>query len=124
MTIVRTVTPAGEAIVILPEAEFERLRDLAEDALDTRMIDASRDRLQAGDDELLTEDDLDALGRAPSPLAFWRARRGLPLDDLAHAAVVPAETAAALEAGTGTADAVTYERLALILGVDAEDITP
>ncbi len=46
MTIVRTVTPAGEAIVILPEAEFDRLRDLAEDSIDTRTIDASLERLR------------------------------------------------------------------------------
>ena len=62
MTIVRTVTPAGEAIVILPEAEFERLRDLAEDGADTRTIEASLARLRTGEDELLTEADLEKIG--------------------------------------------------------------
>ncbi|MFC6050789.1 transcriptional regulator, partial [Methylobacterium hispanicum] len=76
MTIVRTRTPSGEAIVILPEAEFERLRELAEDTLDARLVDASQERLRAGTEELLSEADLDALRAAPSPLAFWRARRG------------------------------------------------
>ena len=69
MTIVRTTTPSGEAIVIVPEAEFERLRELAEDRLD-----ASQARLAAGDEELLSEADLDALRTAPTPLAFWRAQ--------------------------------------------------
>lgn len=124
MTIVRTVTPAGEAIVILPEAEFDRLRDLAADALDARTIDASLDRLQAGEDELLTEPELDALRRAPTPLAFWRAKRALPLEALAHGGGVPADRLASLEAGTAAADAETYGRLARVLGVEPEDITP
>lgn len=124
MTIVRTVTPAGEAIVILPEAEFDRLRDLAGDALDARTIDTSLDRLQAGEDELLTEAELDALRRAPTPLAFWRAKRALPLEALARDGGVPTDRLASLEAGTAAADAETYGRLARVLGVEPEDITP
>lgn len=124
MTIVRTVTPAGEAIVILSEAEFERLRDLAEEATDARAAEASLERLRAGQDEILTEDDLDALRRARTPLAFWRVRRGLPLDDLAREAGLPIETVTALEAGTVAPEAAVFERLALILGIEAEDLAP
>lgn len=124
MTIVRTVTPAGEAIVILPEAEFDRLRDLAEDAADTRAIDASQERVAAGEDELLTEAELDALRRAPSPLAFWRAKRALSLETLARDSGVSTETLAALEAGTLDADLAMAETLARVLGVDPEDIAP
>ena len=124
MTIVRTVTPAGEAIVILPAAEFDRLRDLAEDGRDARTVDASLARLHAGEDELLTEADLDALRAAPSPLAYWRARRGLSLDALANVVGLSADSVVALEAASTAADEVTYERLARALGVEAEDITP
>ncbi|GJD34310.1 helix-turn-helix transcriptional regulator [Methylobacterium aerolatum] len=124
MTIVRTVTPAGEAIVILPEAEFDRLRDLAEDGGDTRIVEASLARLRAGEDELLTEADLDDLRAAPSPLAFWRARRSVSPEALARQAGLSAETVAALEAGRTTADTAVFERLAQALGVEAEDITP
>ncbi len=56
--------------------EFERLRELAEDTLDARAIEESQRHLSAGDEELLDEADLDALRAAPSPLAFWRAKRG------------------------------------------------
>ena len=124
MTIVRTKTPAGEAIVILPEAEFERLRELAEDALDARTIDASQARLLSGEDELLNEVDLDALRAAPSALAFWRARRGSGLDALARDCAVPVTTIAALESGAGTAEPAIYARLARALGVAVEDIAP
>ena len=124
MTIVRTVTPAGEAIVILPEAEFDRLRDLAEDSLDTRTIDASLQRLRAGEDELLSDTELDALRQAASPLAFWRAKRMLALDTLSRESDVPLDTLVSLEAGAVAADAGLYERLARILRVDPEDIAP
>ena len=124
MTIVRATTPAGEAIVILPEAEFERLRELAEDTLDARTIDASQERLLAGDDELPDESALDALRAAQSPLAFWRARRGSGLDALARDCAVSVETIAALESGAGTAEPVVYARLARAPGVAVEDIAP
>ena len=122
MTIVRTVTPAGEAIVILPEAEFDRLRDLAEDGGDTRIVEASLARLRAGEDELLTEADLDDLRAAASPLAFWRARRAVSLEALARQAKLSVAQVAALEAGQATVDAAVVEGLAQVLGVDAEDI--
>ncbi|WP_375455394.1 helix-turn-helix transcriptional regulator [uncultured Methylobacterium sp.] len=124
MTIVRTKTPAGEAIVILPEAEFERLRELAEDALDERIIDASQDRLRSGTEELLTEADLDALRAAPSPLAFWRARRGTSIDALARDCAVSETTIAALERGEDIADPGLHARLARALGIDIDDIVP
>ncbi|MGV7029964.1 helix-turn-helix transcriptional regulator [Methylobacterium symbioticum] len=124
MTIVRTRTPSGEAIVILPEAEFERLRELAEDALDAKLVDESAARLEAGADELLSEADLDALRAAPSPLAFWRERRGLTVAALAKAGGVPEARIATLERNEATAEPALYERLAGALDVDVEDIRP
>lgn len=124
MTIVRTRTPSGEAIVILPEAEFERLRELAEDMLDTRTVDASERRLAAGEEELLSEDDLAALRRAPSPLAFWRGRRGVAADVLAQLCAVEPSLLAAIERGGVTAEPALYQRLARALDVDVEDLAP
>ncbi len=112
MTIVRTRTPSGDAIVILPEAEFERLRELAEDTLDTRALDASERRLAAGEEELLSEDDLAALCRAPSPLAFWRSRRGIAIDALAQLCAVEPNLLAAIERSEVTAESALYRRLA------------
>lgn len=124
MTIVRTWTPSGEAIVILPEAEFERLRDLAEDTLDARLVDGSQERLRAGTEDLLSEADLDALRAALSPLAFWRARRGASVARLAQASALSEDEIAALERGARTAETAVYERLARILDVDVEDLVP
>ncbi|WP_375466406.1 helix-turn-helix domain-containing protein [uncultured Methylobacterium sp.] len=110
--------------MILPEAEFERLRELAEDALDERIIEASQEKLQSGAEELLTEADLDTLRAAPSPLAFWRTRRGIAIDALAQDCGVPEAAVAAIERGEDIADPALYERLARALGIDTEDIVP
>ncbi|KMO44644.1 transcriptional regulator [Methylobacterium tarhaniae] len=124
MTVVRTRTPSGEAIVILPEAEFERLRDLAEEAADARALAASLARLEAGEEELLSGDDLDALRAAPTPLAFWRGKRGLSVADLARQAGVPEERFSAVERGESIGDVQLYRRLARVLGVEIEDLVP
>lgn len=121
MTIVRTRTPSGEAIVILPEVEFERLVALAEDAADARAIIASQERLEGGDD-LLTEADLDALRAARSPLAFWRERRGLSIAALARFAGIDEGVVEGLDGGDRRADADLHARLAKALGIEPEDL--
>src|SRR5436853_88767 len=67
--------PTGEPIVILPEAEFERLRELAEEAEDAAIIARSMADLAAGREELLTTEEVEALLAARTPLAFWRKKR-------------------------------------------------
>ncbi|GJD38489.1 helix-turn-helix domain-containing protein [Methylobacterium bullatum] len=124
MTIVRTQTPSGESIVIMPEAEFERLAALAEDASDLQTLVTSQTRLASGEDELLNEADLDALRHAPSPLAFWRARRGLSTTELAARGGISHADLTAIEDGTGTSDIVVLRSLADALGVDLEDLVP
>ncbi|MCJ2046618.1 helix-turn-helix domain-containing protein [Methylobacterium sp. J-078] len=124
MTIVRTKTPSGDPIVILPEADFERLVALAEDATDARTLQASRNRLASGADEALSESDLDALRRAPTALAFWRARRGVTTTTLASLGGITEAVLSAMERGERTADTIVYRALAGALGVDPEDLIP
>ncbi|NEU13710.1 helix-turn-helix transcriptional regulator [Methylobacterium sp. BTF04] len=124
MTIVRTKTPSGEAIVILPEAEFEQLLALAEDAADSRALTASQDRLGNGTDELLSEDDLDDLRKAPTPLAFWRERRGLTVMELAESSGISDTVLAGMERGERGGDIGAYRALAEALGVDMDDVVP
>ncbi|BCM85294.1 helix-turn-helix transcriptional regulator [Methylobacterium indicum] len=124
MTIVRTRTPSGEAIVILPEAEFERLSDLAEEAADTRSLAVSLARLEAGEEELLSGDELDALRTAPTPLAFWRRKRAMDAAELARQAGVQEEQIDAVERGEIIGDVQIYRRLARALQVEIEDLVP
>lgn len=122
MTIVRTRTPSGEAIVILPEAEFERLSALAEDATDARTIAASRDRLRNGNDELLTQSDLDRLRAAATPLAFWCDKRGLTISALAALVGTEETVLAAMEQNEPAGAIDLYRRLATALEIDVDDL--
>ena len=110
--------------MILPEAEFERLRELAEDTLDARVLDESQRRLRSGDEELLDEADLDALRTSPTPLAFWRARRGMTVAALARDGGLSEVELTGLETGSCTVDPAAYERLAQALDVAVEDLVP
>lgn len=124
MTIVRTKTPSGEAIVILPEAEFERLMDLAQDGANARTVSASQDRLASGTDEHLTLDDLDRLRAAKTPLLFWRERRGLSAGELTRMTGIDVSLVVALERDERIGDAALYRALATALAVDTDDLTP
>ena len=72
---VRTKTPAGEDIVMMPVADYERLLELAEDLRDSRIAEKVLAEMAAGNVELLTHAEVNALLAAPSPVAFWRKRR-------------------------------------------------
>lgn len=112
MTIVRTKTPSGEAIVILPEADFQRLVALAEDATGARTLQASQARLASGADEIPSKSDLDAVRRAPRPLPFWRKRPDMTMAALASLGGITESLLSAMERGERTADLIVYRTLA------------
>jgi DNA-binding XRE family transcriptional regulator len=122
--LVRTKTPAGEDIVILPAAEFERLVDLAEDARDIRDAETALAEIEAGAVELLSQAEVRAYLDAPNPLAFWRRRRGLTQAALAKAVGVSQAYMAQIESGKRNADIRVYQRLASRLGVALDDVVP
>jgi DNA-binding XRE family transcriptional regulator len=121
---VRTKTPGGEEIVILPAAEFERLVDLAEDARDIRDAEEALAEIAAGSVELLTQAEVQALLAAASPIAFWRKRRGVTQAALAKEAGISQAYLAQIEAAKRTGGVQLYRRLAKALGVDIEDLLP
>jgi DNA-binding XRE family transcriptional regulator len=124
MAVIRTKTPAGEPIVIMSEAEFERLRELAEDAEDGATAARVQAALAAGWEELLTGEELDAMREAPSPLAFWRNKREVTLEALAGRVGADLETLATIDRGERVGDVRLYRRLAEELRVDMEDLVP
>ena len=70
MTAKFIVTPGGEKLAILPAEEYEDMRDAL--IQESAMADYHAGRVGA-----LTLDEVQALLAAPTPLAFWRAKRGL-----------------------------------------------
>jgi DNA-binding XRE family transcriptional regulator len=124
MNVIRTKTPAGEPIVILPEAEFERLRGLAEDAEDAAVIARSRAALASGAEELLSLEEAEALGAAPTSLAFWRVKRAMSADELAERVGIAPGALADIERGERSPDVHLYQNLAAALAVSIDDLVP
>jgi DNA-binding XRE family transcriptional regulator len=111
---VQTMTIGGQEGIFLPRQEYEDLID-------------ARDHAQAMADvragaETFTDAELGEYLAAPSPLAFWRKRRGLTQAALATTTELSQGYLAQIETGrrTGTVDA--YARLAKALGVRIEDL--
>ena len=92
MTAKFITTPGGEKLAILPAEEYEDMRD----ALVHQRAMAD---YRAGRSGALTLDEVQALLAAPTPLAFWRAKRGVTQAALAKAAGTTQPHVADLEFG-------------------------
>src|SRR5438094_9854913 len=69
-------SPSGEELVVLPRSDYEDLVD----TVAAHKIEAA---LAAGREKFLTADETAALLDAPTPLAFWRQKRGKNQAELA-----------------------------------------
>lgn len=109
------VTPGGEKLAILPASEFEDMRDAL-------LHQAAMADYQAGRAEALTLDEVDALLAAPTPLAFWRSKRGLTQAALAKAARTTQPHVADLESGKHGGSLEIMARLAKALGISVDSL--
>jgi DNA-binding XRE family transcriptional regulator len=110
-------TPGGEKLAILPAEEFEDLCDALAHA--TAMAE-----YRAGHDEGLTLEEVSALLAAATPLAFWRAKRGLTQAALAKAAKTTQPHIADLESGKHGGSLEVMARIAKALKVKLDDLAP
>jgi ribosome-binding protein aMBF1 (putative translation factor) len=110
-------TPGGEELVVMARQEYEELQDVA--------VAATRARdLAEGREELLASEEVDALLNAPTPLVFWRKKRGLTQTALAADIGVSQNFLSDMERGKAIGDVVLYAKLARRLGVSIEDLVP
>jgi predicted transcriptional regulator len=114
MTAKLITTPGGEKLAILPAEEYEDMCDALAHA--RAMAD-----YRAGRDEGLTLEEVNALLAAPTPLAFWRAKRGLTQAALAKAAGTTQPHIADLECGKhrGSLDVMARIAKASTIPVDS-----
>jgi DNA-binding XRE family transcriptional regulator len=110
-------TPGGEELVVMAREEYDELQDVA--------VAATRHRdLAEGRDELLAAEEVDGLLQAPTPLVFWRKKRGLTQTALAAAIGVSQNFLSDMERGKAIGDVVLYAKLARHLRVSIEDLVP
>jgi DNA-binding XRE family transcriptional regulator len=108
-------TPGGETLVVLPLDEFEALRDAADHA---KALAA----LARGEEEKLSAKEAIALAEAPTPIGFWRRKRGMTQVQLAKAVGISQSYLAGLETGARHGDAALVKRLAGVLRLPIEDL--
>ena len=117
MTAKLIITPGGEKLAILPAEEYEDMCDVLAHA-------NAMAEYRAGRDERLTLEEVDALLGAPTPLAFWRAKRGLTQAALAKAAGTTQPHVADLESGKHGGSLEIMARIARALRVSLDDLAP
>src|SRR6516225_9319697 len=103
-------SPSGEELVVLPRSDYEDLID----SLAARKIEAA---LAAGREELLSSEEMAALLAAPTPLVFWRRKRGMSQAQVAADVGVSEIFLSDFEAGKVEGDVALYGRLARCLGL-------
>ena len=115
-------TPSGERLVVVPEAEFDRLRNAAEMASDIAAYDAAKRRLESGDDELVPLAIVERLLAGESPVRVWREHRGLTTKALADKAEVAPPYLSQIESGKRAGTVETLQRVARALDVTIDDL--
>ena len=117
MTAKFVVTPGGEKLAILPAEEYEDMRD----ALIHQRAMAD---YRAGDVGVLTLGETRDLLAAPTPLAFWRVKRGLTQAALAKAARTTQPHIADLESGKHGGSLEIMARIARALNISVDWLAP
>jgi ribosome-binding protein aMBF1 (putative translation factor) len=93
------LAPDGTKMVVLTAAEFERLRDLADDAEDVIAARVQLERIRQGEQGVPGEVVASMINDEMSPIAAWRRYRGMSQTDLAEKAGCSQVWLSKIEAG-------------------------
>lgn len=114
------VTPAGERLVVISEADYLRLVDAAETAADLADHKELRRRIADGEEELVPAEVVDRILDGENRIRVWREHRGLTLKALAEKAAIAQSFLSQIETGKreGTIDTLREIANALRLTID------
>lgn len=116
------VTPSGERLVVLPEADYAALMERLEDAEDIASANAVLDRIARGEEELVPAVVVERLIGGDNPITVWREHRGMTISALAEKAGLSQSYLSQIEAGKREGRVSVLQRLARALSVDLEDL--
>jgi DNA-binding XRE family transcriptional regulator len=120
-----TKGPQGDDIVILSREEYDQLiAAINEDAADIEILRRSITRVESGEEETFTSDEVDAFLAAKTPLAFFRKKRGMSQDTLAKRAGITQSYLSEIEIGRKSGDIQTLRKLADALKVSLDSLVP
>lgn len=120
----RITTPAGEEMVLLSLADYDRLTEAAEQLADIAAYDEFKQRLAAGEEEMLPAEMVNRLVAGESPLRVWREHRGLSARELAERAGLSQAFVSQIETGKREGSLTSMSALARALGITLDDLAP
>lgn len=114
---------AGQKMAVLPEADYLKLCEFAEDNADVQAALRAEDRHQAGE-EYVPAHIVDRLVAGESPLRIWREYRDFTQQALAEKIGISKMTISGIERGVRDTSSANWRRLADALDVDIDDLIP
>lgn len=109
-------------MITITRAEYERLREAAEDLADIATYDRVKADIAAGRDELIPSEFANRMIDGESPLRVYRELRGMTQSSLAAASGVNRVQIADIEAGRSKGSIETMRKLADALRVTIDDL--
>ena len=114
--------PSGERMVVLPEAEFMQLLDAVEDAEDAAAVRRFKQKLAAGEEELIPAEYVYRMLDGENRVTVWREFRGLSGKELAKAAGIAPSYLSNIETGKRDGTIGTMKKIADALKVTIDDL--
>lgn len=116
------ITPAGERLVLIPEAEYAALVEAAEDAADNAAFDRFQTKLASGEEELIPSEIVDRILNGENRIRVWREHRGLTARSLADKAGIAQPFLSQIETGKREGTVDTLRKIAEVLSVTIDDL--
>lgn len=120
---VQQIEIAGQSMVLLTKAEYDRLAEAAENYADICAAVAARERADAGE-EYVPAALVDRIIDGEPALKVWREYRGLTQEELAAKVSKQGSWLAKIEKGKLKGDVQVWRKLAAALNVELDDILP
>lgn len=116
------ITPAGERLVLISEAEYRALVEAAEDNADRLAVAEFRRRLAEGEEEMIPSEVVDRLLGGENRIRVWREHRGLTVTALAERAGIAQAFLSQIETGRREGTVETLRKLAQALDLALDDL--
>jgi DNA-binding XRE family transcriptional regulator len=115
-------TPGGDRMVVMPEDEYRRLAEAAEDAADIADVKRINDRLASGEEELIPAEVVNRILDGESKVKVWRDHRGLTLRELAAKVDISPAYLSQIEGGSRDGTFDTMKKIAAALGITVDEL--
>ena len=116
------LTIDGEPYVALARGRYEQLVELVEDAADAAAVERFKERLAAGEEELLPSEMVDRMLAGENLVRVWREHRGLTVSALAEKAGIAQPYLSQIETGKREGTLQTMKKIADALRVTLDDL--